>query len=132
MWKYMTKEFVGERGHLTGVKVAELEWTKPEDGSRGTYTEKLNSEKIIRADLVFLSIGFQHCEHSPLLMDMKLEYSKKGNIKVDKNMMSALPGIFAAGDAELGATLVVDAIYRGRQAAEGVHQYLSSGMSLKK
>ena len=131
-WKYMTKAFVGENGSLTGLKVAELEWTRPRNGSRGTYTEKSDSEKIIRADLAFLSIGFQHCEHRPLLMDMKLEFNKKGNIKKDENMMTNLPGIFTAGDAELGASLVVHAIFSGRQAAEGVHQYLLTGSTLKK
>jgi glutamate synthase (NADPH/NADH) small chain len=131
-WKYQTKEFIGENGFLTGLKVAELEWTRPEDGSRGTYTEKSDSEKIIPADLVFLSIGFQHCEHSHLLMDMKLEFNKRGNIKKDENMMTNLPGIFTAGDAELGASLVVHAIFSGRQAAEGVHQYLLTGSTSKK
>jgi len=45
-WKYQTKEFVGENGYLTGVKVVDLDWTKPADGSRGTFTEKPNSDKI--------------------------------------------------------------------------------------
>lgn len=130
-WKFQTKEFIGENGFLTGLKVAELDWTRTEDGSRGTYTEKPDSEKIIPADLVFLSIGFQHCEHGHLLMDMKLELDKRGNIKKDDNMMTTLPGIFAAGDAELGASLVVHAIFSGRQAAEGVHRYLTSERTLK-
>ncbi len=125
-WKLQTKEFVGEGGRLTGVKVVELDWTKPEDGSRGTYTEIKKSEKVLRADLVFLSIGFQHCEHGPLLKDLKLNYNRKGSIEIDENMMTRLPGIFAAGDAELGATLVVDAIFRGRQVAENVDRYLIS------
>ncbi|GAX59518.1 NADPH-dependent glutamate synthase beta chain and related oxidoreductases [Candidatus Scalindua japonica] len=125
-WKYQTKEFIGKNGKLTGLKVAELDWTRPEDGSRGTYTEKPGSEKIFPADLVFISIGFQHCEHGPLINDLKLELDKKGGIKIDDNKMSCLPGIFAAGDAELGASLVVRAIYSGRQAASGVHQYLMS------
>ena len=111
--------------------MAELEWTRPEDGSRGTYTEKPNSEKIIPADLVFLSIGFQHCEHGHLLTDLKLEFDKRGNIKKDDNKMTGLPGIFVAGDSELGASLVVHAIFSGRQAAEGVHQYLTSERTLK-
>jgi glutamate synthase (NADPH/NADH) small chain len=131
-WKYQTKEFLGEKGHLTGLKVVELEWTRPKDGSRGTYTEKPDSEKIIPADLVFLSIGFQHCEHGPLLTDLKLEFDKRGNLIKDDNMMTCLPGIFAAGDAELGASLVVHAIFSGRQAAEGVHQYLLSERTLKR
>jgi len=130
-WKYQTKEFIGNNGILTGLKVAELDWTKPEDGSRGTYTEKPNSEKIIPADLVFLSIGFQHCEHGPLLMDLKLELDKRGSIQKDENKMTCLPGIFVAGDAELGASLVVHAIFSGRQAAEGVHRYLTSERTLK-
>ncbi|MBT6563396.1 MAG: hypothetical protein HON76_12820, partial [Candidatus Scalindua sp.] len=51
--------------------------------------------------------------------------------KIDDNKMTCLPGIFAAGDAELGASLVVSAIFSGRQAAEGVHQYLMSERTLK-
>ncbi|MDR4504293.1 MAG: glutamate synthase subunit beta [Candidatus Scalindua sp.] len=130
-WKLQTKEFVGDGGWLTGVKVVELDWTRPEDGSRGTCAEIPDSEKVLPADLVFLSIGFQHCEHSPLLMDLKLEYNRKGNIKIDENMMTKLPGIFAAGDAELGATLVVDAVFRGRQVAERVDEYLISEETLR-
>jgi glutamate synthase (NADPH) small chain len=130
-WKYQTKAFVGKNGCLAGLKVAELEWTRPRDGSRGTYTEKSDSEKIIRADLVLLSIGFQHCEHGYLLADLKIEFDKKGNIKKDENMMTSFPGIFTAGDAELGASLVVQAIFSGRQAAEAVHQYLSTEKTSK-
>ncbi len=129
-WKYQTKEFIGNNGILTGLKVSELDWTKPLDGSRGTYTEIPDSEKIISADLVFISIGFQHCEHGPLLTDLKLELDKRGRIKVDENNMTCLPGIFAAGDAELGASLVVSAIFSGREAAAGVHQYLMSERKL--
>ncbi len=125
-WRYQTKEFIGENGILTGLKVSELDWTRPADGSRGNYTEIPGSEKIIPADLTFISIGFQHCEHGPLLMDLKLELDKRGMIKIDDNKMTYLPGIFAAGDAELGASLVVRAIFSGRQAAAGVHQYLGS------
>ena len=130
-WKYQTKEFIGENGILTGLKVAELDWTRPADGSRGTYSEKPDSGKIIPAELVFLSIGFQHCEHGPLLMDLKLELDKRGCIQKDENKMTCLPGIFTAGDAELGASLVVHAIFSGRQAAEGVHRYLTSERTLK-
>ncbi len=129
-WKYQTKEFVGNNGILTGLKVTELDWTRPADGSRGTYTEIPGSGKIIPANLVFISIGFQHCEHGPLLMDLKLELGKRGRIKIDENKMTCLPGIFAAGDAELGASLVVRAIYSGRQAAEGVQKYLTTDRSL--
>jgi glutamate synthase (NADPH/NADH) small chain len=67
-------------------------------------------------------------------MDLKLEIDKRGSIIIDGNMMTCLPGIFAAGDAELGASLVVRAIYSGRQAAEGVQRYLTSDrlLSLRK
>jgi glutamate synthase (NADPH/NADH) small chain len=64
-------------------------------------------------------------------MDLKLELDKRGRIQKDENKMTCLPGIFAAGDAELGASLVVHAIFSGRQAAEGVHQYLTSERTLK-
>jgi glutamate synthase (NADPH/NADH) small chain len=64
-------------------------------------------------------------------MDLKLELDKRGRIQKDENKMTCLPGIFAAGDAELGASLVVHAIFSGRQAAEGVNRYLASERTLK-
>ena len=130
-WKYQTKEFIGNDVVLTGLKVTELDWTRPTDGSRGTYSEIPGSEKVIPADLVFISIGFRHCEHGPLVTDLNLELDKRGRLKIDDNKMTCLPGIFAAGDAELGSSLVVSAIFSGRQAAAGVHQYLMSERTLK-
>ncbi len=86
---------------------------------------------VLTADLVFISIGFQHCEHGPLVRELDLKLDKRGRLEIDDNKMTCLPGIFAAGDAELGSSLVVSAIFSGRQAAAGVHQYLMSERTLK-
>ena len=56
--------------------------------------------------------------------ELGVELDSRGNIKVDNNGMTSVPGVFAAGDAATGASLVVRAIARGRETAKGVNDYL--------
>jgi len=79
----------------------------------------------IKADLVLLAMGFVHVEHGDLVKEIGIELDDRGNIKVDSNYMTSVPGIFAAGDSVMGASLVVRAIYEGRKVAEGVERFLS-------
>jgi NADPH-dependent glutamate synthase beta subunit-like oxidoreductase len=83
------------------------------------------SEFELPADLVLLAMGFVHVEHGPLVRDLSLALDPRGNLQVDGGRMTSTPGVFAAGDAMLGASLVVRAIDDGRQAAEGIDRYLS-------
>jgi glutamate synthase (NADPH) small chain len=75
---------------------------------------------------VLLAMGFVHVEHGALVKDLGLNLDPRGNIVVDGNFMTSAKGVFAAGDAEMGASLVVRAIYRGRKAAEGINNFLQS------
>jgi len=70
-------------------------------------------------------MGFVHCDHNGLLNDLGLEYDGRGNVKIN-NFQASVPKVFAAGDTVLGASLVVKAIYSGRQAAAEVNRYLNS------
>jgi glutamate synthase (NADPH/NADH) small chain len=82
------------------------------------------SEFTLDTDLVILAMGFMHVKHSKLLEDLGIKYDTRGNIKTDGNYAASVPGVFAAGDADIGASLIVRAIYHGRQAAEVVDEYL--------
>jgi glutamate synthase (NADPH) small chain len=120
LWSIGTKEFKGKNGRVAGVKCVKLDWSEGK-----TCKEVPNSEFELKADLVLLAMGFVHVEHGPLVRDLGLKLDPRGNLAVGADYMTSHPGVFAAGDAELGASLVVRAIYRGRQAAEAVDRYLA-------
>ncbi|MEW6515633.1 MAG: glutamate synthase subunit beta [candidate division FCPU426 bacterium] len=120
LWSVGTKEMAGRNGKVTGLKCVKLDWTDAK-----ACKEIDGSEFELKADLVLLAMGFVHVEHGPLVQDLKLETDPRGNLKVNMDFMTSTPGVFAAGDAEMGASLVVRAIYRGRQAAEKINQYLA-------
>jgi glutamate synthase (NADPH) small chain len=121
-WSVLTKSFEG-KNHVSKVKAVRLEWQKDAQG-RWQMKEIPGSEFELKADLVLLAMGFTSVEHGPLIHKYKAEIDQRGNIKVDNNFMTNLPGIFAAGDCVLGASLVVRAIFQGRQAAAGADRYL--------
>ena len=75
-------------------------------------------------DLCLLAMGFVSPEHGGPIEQLKLETDQRGNVKVDRNYMTNVPGVFAAGDMRRGQSLVVWAISEGRQAARGVDQFL--------
>ena len=66
------------------------------------------------ADLVLLAMGFVHCIHEGIAGEFGLEFDPRGNIRVDKNFRTSKEKVFAAGDATIGASLVVRAIFQGR------------------
>ncbi|ASB49691.1 glutamate synthase subunit beta [Alkalitalea saponilacus] len=123
MWSLATRKFLGKDGVVTGVEVAEVEWTN-ENGS-WKMSEKPDTVRVIDADMVFLSMGFVHPVHEGLIKELNLELDPRGNVKIDDNYSTSMDGVFAAGDAANGASLVVTAIAKGREAAEKVHDYLS-------
>jgi len=117
-WSVMTKQFTGR-----GVKVAkahcmEVTWDRDPESGRYTMKEVAGSDFSLDVDLVILAMGFLHVKHSKLLHDLGVTYDTRGNIKTDGNYATSVPGVFAAGDADIGASLIVRAIYHGRCAAE--------------
>ena len=74
--------------------------------------------------MVILAIGFEHVEHNRLLKELKIDFDGRGNIYTDDMHQTSIPGIFSAGDAATGASLVVTAIKEGRAAAEAINDYL--------
>lgn len=111
----VTTRFVGEDGKVTAIEVADAQPAPPFGPVEGTTRE-------IKADVVFLAMGFLHPE--PELVDgLGLAKDQRGNIKAPTYATSE-EGVFAAGDARRGQSLIVWAINEGRQAARMADRYL--------
>jgi glutamate synthase (NADPH/NADH) small chain len=81
------------------------------------------SEFAEPADLVLIAIGFSHPEHGAIVDDLGIELDKRGNFRAPQNATST-DGVFAAGDARVGQSLVVTAIAEGRRCARLADRYL--------
>jgi glutamate synthase (NADPH/NADH) small chain len=125
-WSILTKKFSGKNRNVEKVHYSRLEWQL--DGNQQKMVEITGSETSIKVDLVLLAMGFVHVEHNELLKDLGIEYDEKGNIKCDQNYTTNITNVFTAGDANLGASLVVRAIYHGQEAAKCIDRYLSKNI----
>ena len=123
-WSLSTKRLIGENGQVQQAEIVEVKWDKDENG-RWVMAEVPGTEEIIKADLVLLSMGFTQPVHVGLLDELGVEYDARGNVKVNGNKQSSVAKVFAAGDVERGASLVVHAIQAGKIAAANVHNFLS-------
>lgn len=122
-WSLNTLEFKGDKGKLKSVLVEEVEWTKDETGRWNM--KPTGKTETIKADLVFLALGFVHPVHEGLLTELGVEFDGRGNVKVDGAGKSSVAKVFATGDASIGASLVVRAIALGRKVAEDIHKSLN-------
>ena len=121
-WSLNTNKFIGENGKLTEVLVEEVEWSKDETGRMSM--KPTGKTDFIKADLVFLALGFIHPIHEGLLTELGVQFDGRGNVAIDKENKSSIAKVFAAGDAAMGASLVVRAIASGRKVAEDIHNSL--------
>ncbi len=121
-WNLSTKRFIGKNGKITGVEVAEVEWTKSPDGKMSM--KETGKTEIIQAELVLLSMGFVHPVHEGLLDELGVKYDVRGNVLTVAPNQSSVEKVFVAGDVTLGASLVVKAIESGRNAAEAINRFL--------
>jgi NAD(P)H-dependent glutamate synthase small subunit len=125
LWSVTTKEFVGSGDHVVALRIADVEWYRGEGNGQWQFREVPGSERLLPADLVLLAMGFECPEHGPLVQGLKVELEPSGTIRTDRALMTNIPGVFVAGDAATGASLVVKAIYHGRQVARSVDRYLA-------
>ena len=123
-WSVGVTGFSGDNGHVKKMHVVETERT-PEGETN--YLE--GTEFEIETDLVLLAIGFEGPVRDKLLEDLDLGYDERGAIRSKDGFGTREPGIFVAGDAKRGASLIVWAIAEGRQAARQADIYLT-GRSL--
>jgi glutamate synthase (NADPH/NADH) small chain len=122
-----TKEFIGEKGKVTGVKTVRVEWKD------GKMVEVAGTEEIIKADLVLLAMGFVN-PVATILEGFGVEKDARGNAKASTEFTGGyatnVAKVFAAGDIRRGQSLVVWAIREGRQAARAVDEFLMGASDL--
>ena len=124
LWSILTKEFIGDRQTVQKLRVMKIAWSNLDNNGQSQFREIINSEFELVADLVLLATGFIHVEHGSLVHDLGLALDTCGNIVINADYMTSVEGVFAGGDAVTGPSLVVKAIYQGRQVAEGINRYL--------
>jgi len=121
-WSLNTKQFNGKNGKVTEVLVEEVEWKKDETGRFNM--QPTGKTETIKADLVFLALGFVHPVQEGLLTELGVKFDGRGNVAIDGQSKSSVAKVFATGDAAIGASLVVRAIALGRKVAEDIHKSL--------
>ena len=124
-----TKLLSGSNGHLEQLHGIRLEWNRDENG-RVQMQETAGSEFEVEADLILLAMGFLYPERNGLVEQLGVELDGRGNVKADMNRMTSVPGVFAAGDAARGQSLVVWALAEGREAARGIDLHLMGETAL--
>jgi glutamate synthase (NADPH) small chain len=118
-----TQRFVGDdRGRVRALQGVKVEMVR-KDG-RMEFAPIPGSEFEIPADLVLLAMGFTGPERGPLVNDLGVKLTERGNVWRDARWMTSVPGVFAAGDMQRGQSLIVWAIAEGRSAARGIDHYL--------
>jgi glutamate synthase (NADPH/NADH) small chain len=123
LFSVSTRGFTGNDGKVEQLSAVNVSWEKDGDGHY-TMEELPSTQFKLEADLVLLALGFVHVRQDGLVDQLGIELDEKGNIAIDENYMTSVNGVFAAGDASRGASLVVWAIQDGRQAAQGMDVYL--------
>ena len=121
-WALMTKEFIGEKGKLNGLKVVEVTF------SSGKMKEVAGSEKVLPCELALIAAGFLHPQKEGLLDQLSVVLDDRGNVQTS-NFKTSVDKVFAAGDMRKGQSLVVWAIAEGRSAAQSVNEYLATSNS---
>jgi glutamate synthase (NADPH) small chain len=110
-WSVATTRFEGDsNGNVKKLHVVRV-------GPPPDFTPIAGSEFTLDTDLVLIAMGFTGPAKTGMLDDLGVALDSRGNISTDKNYMSSVPGIFAAGDMRRGQSLVVWAITEGRKAA---------------
>ncbi len=122
-----TKEFVGEKGKLTGLKTVRVEW------KGGKMVEVPGSEQLLKAELALLAMGFVS-PVAAVIQAFGVELDMRGNAKAGTDAANGyktnVNKVFAAGDMRRGQSLVVWAIREGRQAARAVDEFLMGSSAL--
>ena len=123
--KFMTDD----SGNLSGVHLVTIQWTKNDKG-QFVPKEIEGSDRILPAQLVLLAMGFLGPEQ-PLLEQLGVERDARSNVKAEHGQFTtSVKGVFAAGDARRGQSLVVWAFNEGRAVAREVDSFLMGSSDL--
>jgi glutamate synthase (NADPH) small chain len=125
-----TKRFSGTNGTVERLHAIRVEFEP--DGKGGQRMREIpGTEFEIPADLVLLAMGFLGPERNGMLSQFGVSMTPRGNVAVNDDEMTSVPGVFAAGDMARGQSLIVWAIAEGRQAARGVDRFLMGATNLR-
>ena len=125
-----TKRLSGTNGTVERLHAIRVEFEP--DGKGGQRMREIpGSEFEIPADLVLLAMGFLGPERNGMLSQFGVNMTPRGNVAVNDDKMTSVPGVFAAGDMARGQSLIVWAIAEGRQAARGVDRFLMGATNLR-
>lgn len=129
-YQVMTKKFVGDGdGNVKELHTVEIEW-QTNDNGRKVPKEIPGTEKVWKADLVLLAMGFLGPE-SPVLEQLEVETDNRSNAKAEHgDYHTSIESVFAAGDMRRGQSLIVWAINEGRGAARECDRYLMGSTEL--
>jgi glutamate synthase (NADPH/NADH) small chain len=128
-WSIETTAFLSAQGRVAGLRCRRLNWSKEAKTGRLKPTPA-GEDFELGADLVLLAMGFVHPQREGLLNGLGVVCDARGNVKTDETMMTAVPGVFAAGDAQTGAWLVAGAIAGGRRMARQMDLFLMGESAL--
>lgn len=110
---------------VTGVKAIRMHLGVADSSGRQTPVPIEGSDFVLPADMVIAALGFDPEDVPAMFGEPGLDVTRWGTLKVDsRTQMTALDGVFAAGDIVRGASLVVWAIRDGRDAAAAMDAYL--------
>jgi glutamate synthase (NADPH) small chain len=125
VYSVSTKEFLGDaEGNVRALRLVEVEMRD------GRFEEVAGTEREIMADLVLFAMGFTGPEQEGLVSQLGVDLDPRGNVDRDEDYMSSVDGVFVAGDAGRGQSLIVWAIAEGRAAAAAVDRYLTGSTTL--
>ena len=129
LYAVSTERFVPDAsGQVRALHAVKVEMVR-RDG-RVQFDPVPGTEFEIPADLVLLAMGFIGPERGPLVTDLGVKLTDRGNVWRDERWMTSVPGVFTAGDMQRGQSLIVWAIAEGRSAARGIDQYLMGESAL--
>jgi glutamate synthase (NADPH/NADH) small chain len=120
-----TEALVGdEHGQVAALRLVDVELVD------GRFSPIEGSQRDLPAQLVLLAMGFTGPEQHSVVAQLGLELDSRGNVARDRDFTSSAPGVFVAGDAGRGQSLIVWAIAEGRSCAAAVDRYLTGSTTL--
>ncbi len=123
-WSVLTTHFSGdEQGNVKKLHCVRV-------GPKPALERMPNSEFYLDADLVLIAIGFSGPMRPGLLEQLPLELDRRGNLQTGADYATSVAGVFSAGDARRGQSLVVWAIAEGRKAAHYIDRFLMGSSQL--
>ena len=127
LWNRQPVEIVGE-GKVEGIKLVTTQLGEPDECGRRRPEIVAGSEEIVPADCVVVAFGFRPSPQ-PWFTEFGIDIDERGRVVAPPEQackhQTGNPKVFAGGDMVRGADLVVTAIYEGRQAAEGILDFLN-------